>query len=350
MQLTVKEIAAFVDGEIVGNENKEISNVAKIEEAGADDLSFLYQDKFEKYIAADSSFALLVKKGFSKSFPKLTLIKVNDPYLSFITVIEKYFVPKIELPPLFEFDKAEEINFSYGKNFRCGKNVFIGKDCKIGDNVSIFSNVTLLDSVEIGDDSIIYPNVAIRERCKIGKRNILHPGVVVGGDGFGYYKNPDKTYRKIPQIGIVVLEDDVEIGSNTAIDRASVGETRVKRGTKVDNLVQIAHNVVLGENCAVSGQVGFAGSIKVGDRLIAGGQVGFADHIQIEDDVIVMAKSGVANDLKKGKAYFGSPAIDARDAMKLNALLKSLPALRTQVMELQKRVDELTKKLEEQKS
>ncbi len=349
MRLTVKEIAAFVDGEIVGIEDKLIFNVAKIEEAKPDDLSFLYQDKFEKYLNENSSFTLLAKKDFTKSFPKLTLIKVNEPYLAFIQVVEKYFVPQVELPPIFDLKKNQAVNFSFGKNFRCGSNVFIGRDCKIGDNVTIFSNVTLLDNVEVGDDSIIYPNVVIRERCKIGKRNILHPGVVIGGDGFGYYKNPDKSYKKIPQIGIVVLEDDVEIGSNTAIDRASVGETRIKRGTKVDNLVQIAHNVALGENCAVSGQTGFAGSTKVGDRVIIAGQVGFADHIQIEDDVIVMAQSGVSNNLQKGKAYFGYPAIEAREAMKLNAIIKSLPDMRIQVMELQKKVDELTKKLDDTK-
>ncbi|MBM4175114.1 MAG: UDP-3-O-(3-hydroxymyristoyl)glucosamine N-acyltransferase [Ignavibacteria bacterium] len=348
MHLTVKEIAAFVEGKIVGIEDKLISNVAKIEEAKSDDLSFLYQDKFEKYLNENSSFTLLVKKDFTKSFPNLTLIKVGDPYLAFIKIIEKYFVPQVELPPLFDLQKNQPVNFSCGKNFRCGSNVFIGKHCKIGNDVTIFSNVTILDNAEVGDDSIIYPNVTIRERCKIGKRNILHPGVVIGGDGFGYYKNPDKSYRKIPQIGIVVLEDDVEIGSNTAIDRATVGETRIKRGTKLDNLVQVGHNVVLGEDCAVSGQTGFAGSTKVGNRLIAGGQVGFADHLNIEDDVIAMAQSGIANDLKKGKAYFGSPAIEARESMKLNAIIKNLPALRIQVMELQKKVDELTKKLDEQ--
>jgi UDP-3-O-[3-hydroxymyristoyl] glucosamine N-acyltransferase len=347
MQLTVKEIAAFVDGEVVGDESKQISKVAKIEDADTNDLTFLYQNKYEKYVTEDSSFTLLVKKDFSKSFSNLTLIKVDDPYLAFINVIEKYFLPQIELPPYFEADKTEKINFTFGNNFRCSKNVFIGKDCKIGNNVTIFSNVTLLENVDIGDDSIIYPNVVIREGCKIGNRNILHSGVVIGGDGFGYYKNPDKSYRKIPQIGIVVLEDDVEVGANTAIDRASVGETRIKRGTKIDNLVQIAHNVVLGENCAVSGQTGIAGSTKLGDRAVIAGQVGFADHIQIEDDVIVMAQSGVADNLKKGKAYFGSPAIEAREAMKLNALIKSLPLLRAQVMELQKKVDELKKILEE---
>jgi len=148
---------------------------------------------------------------------------------------------------------------------------------------------------------------------------------VIGSDGFGYYKKPDRSYKKIPQIGIVVLEDDVEIGANTCIDRATIGETRIKKGTKIDNLVQIAHNVVIGENCAISGQTGFAGSTKVGNNVIIAGQVGFADHIEVEDDVVVMAQSGVSHSLKRGKVYFGYPAMEVREAFKLNALIRNLP-------------------------
>lgn len=345
MPLSVKEIASFVDGEVIGDENKVILNVAKIEEAGSEDLTFLYHDKFEKYITYNSSFSVLVKKDFSKSYPNVTLIKVNDPYIAFIEVIEKYFLPKIELPPIYQPDEREKFNFTFGKNFRRGENVFIGNGCCLGDNITIFPNSVLLENVEVGDDTIIYSNVTIRERCKIGKRNIIHPGVVIGSDGFGYYKNPDKSYRKIPQIGIVVLEDDVEIGANTAIDRASVGETRIKRGTKIDNLVQIAHSVVIGEDCAISGQTGFAGSTKLGNRVVTGGQVGFGGHLVVEDDVSVGAQSGTAKDLKKGKMYFGTPAIEAKEAFKINALVHNLPEFRKQLIELQEKINQLSKKL-----
>lgn len=348
MQITVEEIAALVEGEVVGNKNKVIKNVAKIEEAGDDDLTFLYQEKYEKFLSPASSFAILVKKDFNKNFPALTLIKVVDPYLSFIRVIEKYFLPEVELPPLFN-KKPDEVNFSFGKNFRCGENVSIGKNCKIGDNVTIYSNVSILNDVEIGNDTLIYPNVTIREGCKIGNRNIIHAGAVIGSDGFGYYKKPDRSYKKIPQIGIVVLEDDVEIGANTCIDRATIGETRIKKGTKIDNLVQIAHNVVIGENCAISGQTGFAGSTKVGNNVIIAGQVGFADHIEVEDDVVVMAQSGVSHSLKRGKVYFGYPAMEVREAFKLNALIRNLPELREKLFELNKKVDELEKRLKENK-
>lgn len=348
MEITVEEIASLVEGEVVGDRKKIIRNVAKIEEAGNDDLTFLYQEKYEKFLSPASSFAVLVRKDFSKSFPSLTLIKVNDPYLAFIKVIEKYFIPEIELPPFFTKSK-DEVNFSFGKNFRCGENVSIGKNCKIGDDVIIYSNVTILNDVEIDDGTIIYPNVTIRERCKIGKRNILHAGVVIGSDGFGYYKQKDKSYKKIPQIGIVVLEDDVEIGANTCIDRASIGETRIKKGTKIDNLVQIAHNVVIGENCAISGQTGFAGSTKVGNNVIIAGQVGFADHIEVEDDVVVMAQSGVSHSLKRGKVYFGYPAMEVREAFKLNALIRNLPELREKIFELEKKLNELNQKLDESK-
>lgn len=348
MQVTVEEIATLVDGEVIGDKSKIIKNVAKIEEAGEYDLTFLYQDKYEKFLSPASSFAILVKKDFTKNFPALTLIKVVDPYLAFIKVIEKYFLPEVELPPLFN-RKSEEVNFSFGKNFRCGENVSIGRNCKIGDNVVIYSNVSILNDVEIGNDTIIYPNVTIRERCKIGNRNIIHSGAVIGSDGFGYYKKPDRTYKKIPQIGIVVLEDDVEIGANTCIDRATIGETRIKKGTKIDNLVQIAHNVVIGEHCAISGQTGFAGSTKVGNNVIIAGQVGFADHIEVEDDVVVMAQSGVSHSLKKGKVYFGYPAMEVREAFKLNALIRNLPELREKLLELNKKVDELEKRLKENK-
>ncbi|MCX8057569.1 MAG: UDP-3-O-(3-hydroxymyristoyl)glucosamine N-acyltransferase [Ignavibacteria bacterium] len=348
MEITVEEIASLVGGEVVGDGKKIIRNVAKIEEAGEDDLTFLYQEKYEKYLSPDSSFAVLVNKDFSKSYPSLTFIKVAEPYLAFIKIIEKYFIPEVELPPLFSKTK-DEVNFSFGKNFRCGENVSIGKNCKIGDDVTIFSNVAILNDVEIGDGTVIYPNVTIRERCKIGKRNIIHSGVVIGSDGFGYYKLSDKSYKKIPQIGIVVLEDDVEVGANTCIDRASIGETRIKKGTKIDNLVQIAHNVVIGENCAISGQTGFAGSTKVGNNVIVAGQVGFADHIVVEDDVVVMAKTGVSHSLKKGKVYFGYPVMEVREAFKLHALYKNLPELREKIFELDKKLNELVQKLNESK-
>ncbi len=348
MVITVEEIASLVDGQVVGDGKKVIKNIAKIEEAGHEDLTFLYQDKYEKFITPTSSFAVLVKKDFSKNYPSLTLIKVNDPYFAFITVIEKYFLPETELPPIFQKTK-DEVSFSFGKNFRCGENVFIGKNCKIGDDVIIYPNVSILNDVEIGDGTIIYPNVTIRERCKVGKRNILHPGVVIGSDGFGYYKKQDKSYKKIPQVGIVVLEDDVEIGANTCIDRATIGETRIKKGTKIDNLVQIAHNVVIGENCAISGQTGFAGSTKIGNNVIIAGQVGFADHIVVEDDVVVMAQSGVSHSLKKGKVYFGYPAMEVKEAFKLNALIRNLPELREKIFEMNKKIDELESKLKENK-
>ncbi|MGB9663416.1 MAG: UDP-3-O-(3-hydroxymyristoyl)glucosamine N-acyltransferase [Ignavibacteria bacterium] len=348
MIIKVEDIASLVDGEVIGNKNKIIKNVAKIEEAGENDLTFLYQDKYVKFLTPASSFAILVKKDFTKNFPALTLIKVADPYFAFIQVIEKFFIPEIELPPLFD-KKAEDVNFSFGENFRCGENVSIGKNCKIGNNVMIYSNVSILNDVEIGDDTIIYSNVTIRERCKIGKRNIIHAGAVIGSDGFGYYKKQDKTYKKIPQIGIVVLEDDVEIGANTCIDRATIGETRIKKGTKIDNLVQIAHNVVIGENCAISGQTGFAGSTKVGNNVVIAGQVGFADHIEVEDDVVVMAQSGVSHNLKKGKVYFGYPAMEVREAFKLNALIRNLPELREKLFELNKKIDELEQRLKEKK-
>lgn len=348
MEITVEQIASLVNGEVVGNGKKVITNVAKIEEAGENDLTFLYQDKYEKYITPDSSFALLVKKDFGKNYPAVTLIKVADPYFAFIQVIENYFLPEVELPPLFQ-KSSDQVQFQFGKNFRCGENVSIGKNCVIGDNVTIYSNVSILNDVEIGDGTVIYPNVTIRERCKIGKRNIIHAGAVIGSDGFGYYKQKDKTYKKIPQIGIVVLEDDVEIGANTCIDRASIGETRIKKGTKIDNLVQIAHNVVIGENCAISGQTGFAGSTKVGNNVIIAGQVGFADHLEIEDDVVVMAQSGVSHNLKKGKVYFGYPATEVREAFKINALIRNLPELRDKIFELNKKLDELEQKMKESK-
>ena len=226
-----------------------------------------------------------------------------------------------------------------------GKNVVIGPNCKIGNNVKIFHNSVILDNVEVGDNSLIYQNVSIREDSKIGKNVIIHAGAVIGSDGFGYRKDEKGVYNKVPQIGNVILEDDVEIGANTTIDRAALGSTIVKKGTKIDNLVQIAHNVSVGSNTVMSAQSGVSGSVKIGDNVIIAGQVGLAGHLEITDNVVLMAQSGVAKTISKPGLYFGSPAKEARTAKILEAHFRNFP----EYVERIKKLEEEIKKLKEEK-
>lgn len=341
-KISIKDIAELINAQIVGNPDLVIENVAKIDEAKEGDLSFIYQAKYEKFITDTKATAVIVSNKFNKAC-SVTLLKTEDPYWGFIKVIENYFIPYVELPD--EYIPTGNENFSFGRNFRLGKNVHIGKDVTIGDSVTIFSNAVIMNNVTIGDNTIIYPNVTIREYCRIGKNNIIHSGAVIGSDGFGYYKNPDKSYHKIPQIGIVVLEDDVEIGSNTSIDRATVGETRIKRGTKIDNLVQIAHNCEIGEDCAISGQVGLSGTTKLGNRVVVAGQAGFAGHLTVGDDAIIMAQAGVDKDLKGGKLYVGAPAKERMEAFRNWAMINNLGTLFDEVKELKAKINLLEREL-----
>lgn len=343
--IKLSEIAKLVGGELIGDPDVVIHSVAKIDEAGKGDLTFLYLSHYEKFFTSTGASAILVKPEFNKSRSDISYIEVDSPEKAFSSVIINYFSPKFELQGIDETSFIHKSS-AVGKNVALGKNVVIGANCRIGDNVKIFHNSVILDNVEIGSDSMIFQNVSIREDCKIGKKVIIHAGAVIGADGFGYQKDDKGIYNKVPQIGNVVIEDDVEIGANTTIDRAALGSTIIKKGVKIDNLVQIAHNVSVGSNTVMSAQSGVSGSVKIGSNVILAGQVGLAGHLDIGDNVILIAQSGVSKSISKPGMYFGTPAKEFRTAKILEAHFRNFP----EYVERIKKLEEEIKKLKEEKS
>ena len=348
MKIKLQEIAELVNGKITGDIDLSIESLAKIEEAYAGQLTFLYLPSYEKYFASTKASAILVKNGFNKSRHDITYLEVESPEKAFSKLLRHFFYPKFPLegidPTAFVHDSAK-----LGKNVALGKNVVVSANCIIGDNVKIFHNTVLLENVKIGEDTLIFQNVSIRENCKLGKRGIIHPGTVIGSDGFGFDPDEKGVYHKIPQIGNVIIEDDVEIGSNVSIDRAALGSTIIRKGVKIDNLVQIAHNVVVGENTVISAQSGISGSTKIGNNCILAGQVGLVGHIEIADNVILMAQSGISKSIKKAGKYFGSPAKELNTSLRIEAHIRNLPNYVEKITELEKQVKSLKEKLKEVK-
>jgi UDP-3-O-[3-hydroxymyristoyl] glucosamine N-acyltransferase len=345
MEIKLQDIAQLVNGKITGAENSVISGLAKIDEAKNGELTFLYHPAYEKYFQSTKASAILVKTGFDKTRDDINYIEIEFPEKAFFTLIRKYFAPKF---PLEGIDKTAFIHPEavVGQGTALGKNVVISSGCKIGDNVKIFHNTVLLDNVEVGDNTLIFQNVSIRENCKIGKRAIIHPGSVIGADGFGF--NPDEkgVYNKIPQVGNVIIEDDVELGANVTVDRASLGSTIIKSGVKIDNLVQVAHNVIIGENTVISSQSGISGSTKIGRNCILAGQVGLVGHIEIADNTILLAQAGISKSIKKPGKYFGSPAKELSTALRLEAHLRNLPEYAERIRDLENQIKSLQEEIQ----
>jgi UDP-3-O-[3-hydroxymyristoyl] glucosamine N-acyltransferase len=345
MEIKLQEIAQLVNGIIIGDENSIINGLAKIDEAKNGELTFLYHPAYEKYFQSTKASAILVKTGFDKTRNDINYIELEYPEKAFFTLIRKYFTPKF---PLEGIDKTAFVHPQavVGQGTALGKNVVISSGCKIGDNVKIFHNTVLLDNVEVGDNTLIFQNVSIRENCKIGKRATIHPGSVIGADGFGF--NPDEkgVYHKIPQVGNVIIEDDVELGANVTIDRASLGSTIIKSGVKIDNLVQIAHNVIIGENTVISSQSGISGSTKIGRNCILAGQVGLVGHIEIADNTILLAQAGISKSIKKPGKYFGSPAKELSTALRLEAHLRNLPEYAERIKDLENQIKTLQEEIQ----
>ncbi|MBZ0198821.1 MAG: UDP-3-O-(3-hydroxymyristoyl)glucosamine N-acyltransferase [Ignavibacteriaceae bacterium] len=344
MKISVAEIARLIEGEVTGNGEEQIAGLAKIEDAKSGELTFLYLDSYQKYFEASQASAILVKPGFNKTRDDITYIEVKDPNKSFTKIVTSLFFPKF---PLEGKDETAFIHPSaiIGTNSAIGKNVVISEGCKIGNDVKIFHNTVLLENVEVGDGTIIFQNVSIREDCKIGKRGIIHPGAVIGSDGFGFHPNEKGEWFKVPQIGNVVVEDDVEIGANVTIDRAAIGSTLIKKGVKLDNLVQIAHNVVVGENTAIAAQAGISGSTKIGRNCLIAGQVGVVGHLEIADKVILYAQSGISKSIPDtGATYFGSPAKEYRTALKNEAHIRNLSQYAEKIKQLEVEIKLLKEK------
>jgi UDP-3-O-[3-hydroxymyristoyl] glucosamine N-acyltransferase len=332
MTKKLKDIAEILKGELVGDGSIEISGLAGIEQAQAGDLAFLANPKYKKFLETTKASAVIVPWEITAA--KVPLIRHQNSYLAFCKALEIFVKPKKDYAP--EIHPTALI----GKGVKLGKDIFLGPYVVIEDKVVLGDNVVVLagsfigEETVIGEESFIYPNVTIREKISIGKNAIIHPGVVIGSDGFGYAWEGGK-YRKIPQAGIVVIEDDVEIGANACIDRATMGETRIKKGAKIDNLVQIAHNVDIGENSAIAGQVGIAGSSKIGKNVILGGQVGVLGHLQIGDNARLGAQAAATKSLKENQTYSGYPAREHRKAKRIEACISNLPELFKRVKELE---------------
>ncbi|MBQ5872360.1 MAG: UDP-3-O-(3-hydroxymyristoyl)glucosamine N-acyltransferase [Bacteroidaceae bacterium] len=345
MEFTAQMIAGLIGGTVVGDPEAKVNNFAKIEEGKPGCISFLYNDKYEHYIYTTESSVVLVNQNFEpKQDIKATLIKVVDAREAVTKLLQLYesMKPKREgISELAFIDPTAKI----GEKCYIGPFVAIAEGVEIGDGCVLHPHVTVGRNAKVGSNTEIYSNAVIYHDCRVGNRCILHAGCVIGADGFGF--QPTETgYEKIPQIGIAIIEDDVEIGANTCIDRAVMGATIVHSGVKLDNLVQIAHNDEIGSHTVMSAQVGIAGSTKVGEWCMFGGQVGIAGHANIANRVMVGAQAGIPNDVKKeGAALQGSPAIEVRNFWKSSAIVKNLPEMWAEMNQMRKEIKMLKEQL-----
>ena len=335
----MQQIADYLKGTVEGDGALKVSELSKIEEGRPGTLTFLSNPKYTQYIYTTQASACLVNKDFvAEQSLTTTLIRVDNAYeclAKLLTLVDSFKPKKQGISAKSDIHETAKL----GENVYVGAFVVIGANVVIGNNVKIYANTVIDDNVVVGDDSVIYAGVKIYEGCRIGKRCVLHAGVVVGSDGFGHAPDAEGRYHKIPQIGNVVIEDDVELGANTTVDRATMGSTIIRRGVKIDNLVQVAHNVEIGEDTVIAAQSGIAGSTKIGKHCMFGGQVGVAGHITIADGSIFGGKSGVTSTIKESnKVWQGYPVMPIMGFRKLNVLQKQLPDLAHKVYDLEKKI------------
>lgn len=345
MEFTAKQIAQFIQGKVEGDENASVHTFAKIEEGVPGAISFLANPKYIHYLYETQSSIILVDDSIELEKPaSATLIRVQNARDCVAKLLQLYESAK---PKKIGIDSLAFISpkATVGKDVYVGAFAYIGDGVTIGDGCQIYPHATICDNATVGANCIIYPNVTIYHDCKIGNNVTLHAGSVIGADGFGFAPNPETNqYDKIPQIGIVVIEDNVEIGANTCVDRSTMGATYVRKGVKLDNLVQIAHNDDIGENTVMSAQVGVAGSTKVGQWCMFGGQVGVSGHITVGDRVLLGAQSGAPASLKSNQTLIGTPPMPKIPYFKSQAIFQRLPEIYKQLNALQKEVEELKKK------
>lgn len=333
---TLREIAEAVEGDLIGDGSIVITGLSGIEEAKKGDITFLIQAGYEKYIDTCQASAIIVSSNYADRFKDRNLIIVKDPRLAYIKVAELFDINKKKQPgisPLAFVSKDAEI----ASDVSVSPFVHIGQRVKIENGVCIYPFVYLGDGASIGEDTVIYSGVTIYDRTEIGKRVTIHAGSVIGADGFGYVWDGER-HRKIPQLGKVIIEDDVEIGANVTIDRASIDKTVIKKGTKIDNLVQIAHNVTIGENSIIVAQVGIAGSSKIGRNVVLAGQVGVRDHVIIGDNVRAGGQTGITKDVKAGSSVSGTPHMPHKEWLRLQVQLKRLPELFERMRKIEERL------------
>ena len=336
MKFTAAQIAGILEGEVVGNPDAVVFKLAKIEEGTEGSLTFLANPKYVNFIYTTAATITIVNNDFvPENELTTTLIKVEDAYQSFSKLLEYYNQVKLMKSGIEQPSVISE-NVIYGKNLYLGSFSYIGKNVTIGNDVKIYPNCFIGDNVTIGDNCIFFAGVKIYSETVIGNNCNFHSGCVVGSDGFGFAPTEDGTFSKIPQIGNVIIEDDVEIGANTTIDRATLGTTLIRKGVKLDNHIQVAHNVEIGENTVIAAQTGIAGSTKIGNNCLIGGQVGIAGHITIGNNVRIQAQSGVGKNVNDGEVLQGSPSFGYADYSKSYVHFRNLPKIVADIEELKK--------------
>lgn len=337
MEFKASQIAQLVNGEIVGNPDATVCSFGKIEQAVNGDITFLSNTKYTHFIYTTEASVVLVRRDFEADRPiKATLIKVDDPYATLSQLLETASAALIRHPRGMEQPCHVAEGVAVPDDAYIGAFAYVGEGVTLGNNVKIYPGAYIGHGVSIGDDTIVYAGAKIYYGCRIGSRCIIHAGAVIGADGFGFAPMPDGSYHKIPQIGIVVIEDDVEIGANTTVDRATMGATVIHRGVKLDNLIQAAHNTEIGANTVMAAQAGVAGSTKIGSSCMIGGQVGIAGHISIGNGVQAAAQTGVPHSVPDGEKIMGSPALPAHDYMRQTVHIKRLESLFDRVGALEK--------------
>jgi UDP-3-O-[3-hydroxymyristoyl] glucosamine N-acyltransferase len=344
MQFTAQEIAFVLNGTVEGDASAVVNQLAKIEEGAAGSLSFLANPKYEQYLYTTNASAVIVNNDLVLTEPvKTTLIRVDNAYSAFSVLLEKYNTIKLHKTGIEQpcyIDPTAQI----GDDVYIGAFAYIGPNVKIGNNSKIYPNTYIADNVTIGNNTTLFSGVVVYFDCVLGDNVIIHSGAIIGSDGFGFAPNADGTYTKVSQIGNVILEDDVEVGSNTTIDRATMGSTIIRKGVKLDNLVQIAHNVEIDKNTVIAAQSGISGSTKIGENVVVGGQVGMVGHITIAKGSQFQAQSGVGRNItEEGKKWAGSPAFPYADNMRSQVIFQRLPVLEKRIAELEKLIAELTK-------
>lgn len=337
MRFTAGQIATIINGTIEGNADVAVSSFGKIEEAKAGQLTFLANPKYEDYLYSTGASVIIINKSLELRSPVTpVLIRVADPYSAFAALLDKYQELQTQKLSGIQDPVYMHPSVKMGEDVFLGAFVYLGENVVIGSRVKIFPQTYIGDNVTIQDDTIIHPGVKIYHNCVIGKNVKIHAGAVIGGDGFGFAPQADGTFLKVPQIGNVVIEDNVEIGSNATIDRATMGSTLIKAGAKLDNLIQVAHNVEVGHNTVIAAQAGVSGSTKIGNNVMIGGQAGIVGHLHIADGSKINAQSGVSKSIKvPNTAVTGSPAYDYTSALRSQALNRNLPELEKRISELE---------------
>ena len=339
MKFTAEQIASILEGVVDGNPNVEVSSLSKIEEGKEGTLSFLSNPKYTPFIYKTNASIVIVNKDFNpENEIKSTLIRVDDSYKSFSKLLEYYNQYKLSITGIESPISVDESS-SYGTDCYIGAFTYIGKHVKIGDNVKIYPNTYIGDNTTIGDNTVIFSGVKIYSETIVGNNCFINSGAIVGADGFGFAPNENGEYSKIPQIGNVIIEDHVDIGAGTTIDRATLGSTIIRRGVKLDNQIQIAHNVDVGENTVIAAQTGIAGSTKIGKNCQIGGQVGIVGHITIGNNVKIQAQSGIGRSIKDNEVIQGSPAIGYGDFNKSYVHFKNLPKIVKKINDIEKYID-----------